>query len=231
MQHRLRAGIADAVASTRAEARKAQVMAEFHDGPEDGDIVVPPGQSRGSRGGRRGGAHADPLGRRRPAARGAGRHAGARRPRLEGILLGLWRRPRGAPRARVRGGRRIRRDRPAQRHPLPVALRASHGADHRQGLDRLSAARQGGGHIEDRTRAADLRPPAAGAGTAHRRSRRQHLGASPAAGRGGGDRGEPFVHDRARRAHARRGDGHQPDDGRVPQRRAQPPRGARADGY
>ena len=40
----------------------------------------------------------------------------------------------------LRGGRRLRRDRAAEGHSFPVALRASHGADHRQGLDRLSAA-------------------------------------------------------------------------------------------
>ena len=51
-----------------------------------------------------------------------------------------------------------------------------------------------------------------------------------AAGRGGGDRGEPRLHDRARRRHAGRDDDHQPDDGRVPRGRAQPPRGAGADG-
>ena len=49
-------------------------------------------------------------------------------------------------------------------------------------------------------------------------------------GRGGGDRGEPCLHDRARRSHARRDDDHQPDDGHVPRGRAQPPRSARADG-
>ena len=53
---------------------------------------------------------------------------------------------------------------------------------------------------------------------------------SEAAGRRGGDRGEPCLHDRARRAHARRGDGDQPDDGRVPRRRAQPQGSAGADG-
>ena len=90
--------------------------------------------------------------------------------------------------------------------------------------------RQGGRDQQARARAPRLRAAAPGAGAADRAGRRRDLGASPAQGRGGGDRGEPRLHDRARRQHARRDDDHQPDDGHVPRGRAQPPRGARADG-
>ena len=51
------------------------------------------------------------------------------------------------------------------------------------------------------------------------------------AARGGsGDRGQPCLHDRARRAHAGRDHGHQPGDGHLPQRPAQPRGSAQADG-
>ena len=44
------------------------------------------------------------------------------------------------------------------------------------------------------------------------------------------DRGEPRLHDRPRSPHARGDDDDQPDDGRLPPGRAQPPRSAGADG-
>jgi hypothetical protein len=48
--------------------------------------------------------------------------------------------------------------------------------------------------------------------------------------RGRGDRGEPRLHDRARRAHAGRQHGHQPCDGHLPPRREEPAGSAQADG-
>ena len=62
-----------------------------------------------------------------------------------------------------------------QGHSVPVALRASPGADHRQGRDRLSAARPGGRNLQACAGATWIRPAPAGAGTADRAGRRLHL--------------------------------------------------------
>src|SRR3546814_15355650 len=77
-------------------------------------------------------------------------------------------------------------DRASEEHSLPVALRASPGADHRQGAYRLSSARPGGRHIQAGARAARLCPPPAGAGAAHRPGCGLPLGTSPPAWPRGG---------------------------------------------
>ena len=134
---------------------------------------------------KRGGPHADPLGRRRSRPRRPARHAAPRRARVAGICARLCRGPGRPPQPHLRGGRRLRRDRAAQGHPVPVALRASPGADHRQGVDRLSAERPGRRHQQARARAPRLRAAAAGAGAADRAGRRHDLASicSPRASR------------------------------------------------
>src|SRR3546814_1784454 len=57
-----------------------------------------------------------------------------------------------------------------------------------------------------------------------------HLGSSPAARRRRGDRRPAWLHDRTRRAHARRGHGHEPAPRLLPRRPAEPQGSARADG-
>ena len=105
-------------------------------------------------------------------------------------------------RPHLRGGRRLRRHRHRQGHPVPLALRAPHGADHRQGACRLSAGRQGGRPVQDRARRRHLRPSPADAGGDDRADRRRHPGRAQSARRRRDDRGRAHVHGDARHPQA-----------------------------
>ena len=81
-----------------------------------------------------------------------------------GMVLGLFRGPARLSEAHLRGGRGLRRDRAAARRPVCLALRAPHGADHRAGAHRLSAAQPRRRHLQAGPPGRRVRPAPAGAG-------------------------------------------------------------------
>jgi len=131
--------------------------------------------------------------------------------RLRGILRRLRRRSARDAAADLRGGRGLRRGRGAARHPLRIALRAPHGADHRQGpvsaylpdrrvvgiskLARVVDAYAYRLQIQEKLTAQIANTLQEGPAAARRRCR--HRGGAP-------------VHDHARRAQVRRCHGDQP---------------------
>ena len=118
-----------------------------------------------------------------PDARRAARHADARRTCVSRLVFRLSQRSGRLPAAHLRRSRRLRRDDRAARDRVRVALRASHGADHRPRARRLPADQQGRRHQQARARRRRLCAPLPGAGEADGADRELHRdrAASPAA--------------------------------------------------
>ena len=209
-------------------AKELRVMTSQPGRRRSGAVVA---QGGGARRGGGGGADADPLGGRRSRARRAARYAEAGGAGLAGICPGLCRGP----------GRRISRgpSRKSGGYDEIVLLKdipfQSHCEHHLAPIiGKAAIAYLPGDKVVGISKLARVLH-----GFARRLQVQERLTAEvadciwenlqPQGGRGG-DRGGARLHDRAGRGDAGRADDHQPDDGLLPRRRAEPERSARPDG-